>query len=214
LKEGLVGAGELLAATTTTSAPPTSATALTTATVTQTLGSQGGSGRDWWVPLLAALLGALVGGVATLTASVLVKRWELRKTTRIRMYDELLPKPLDQYRRIVKTMRYFWERGEWSPVPPKMDLLLDAGELRRSGLIVGGTDAQIADRIWTLLNERIAYEVAPGGGALRWEPNEPDAIRAMYEELESLTDRLHKHLERKLTSRVLRRSLKTEDGHG
>jgi hypothetical protein len=152
--------------------------------------------------------------MASLVASVLVKRWELKKTTRIRMYDELLPKPLDQYHRIVRSMRIFWERGEWSPAPPKGDLLQDASELRRAGLIVGGTEAQITDRIWTLLNERIAYDVDLGGGVLRWEPDEPEKIRTMYEELESLTDRLHKHLERKLTSRVGLHSLEQRDGHG
>jgi hypothetical protein len=183
-----LGVGELLAVTTTTMAQTT---------------RSGSSGI--WVPLLAALLGALVGGVATLTGSVLVKRWELRKTTRIRMYDELLPALFEQYRRIVMTMRYFSERGELSPTPPRMDLIEDAGELRRAGVIAGGREAQITERIWTLLRERTAYVVGIGGTTLRWEPDEPEAIRAVYEELESLVDSLHKHLERKLTSRYRRR---------
>jgi hypothetical protein len=178
-----VEAGELLAVTTTTIAQTT---------------RSGSSGV--WVPLLAALLGALVGGVATLTGSVLVKRWELKKTTRIRMYDELLPAPLEQYRRIATTMRYFWERGQWSPAPPRMELLENAGELRRAGLIVGGREAQITERIWTLWREHTTDAVALGARPLRWHPDEPEAIGAMYEELESLTERLHAHLERKLTS--------------
>jgi hypothetical protein len=42
--------------------------------------------------LVAALLGALVGGFATLVGSVVVNRAQLRKAMRVRMYDEMLPK--------------------------------------------------------------------------------------------------------------------------
>jgi hypothetical protein len=73
--EGLVRAGELLAATATTIAQ-----------------AARDESSDVWVPLLSALLGAIVGGAATLTGSVLVNRWELRRTARFRMYQELLPK--------------------------------------------------------------------------------------------------------------------------
>lgn len=192
-----MGAGELLAATTTTIAQ-----------------AARGERSDAWVPLLSAMLGALVGGFLALVGSVLVKRWELKKTTRIRMYDELLPAPLEQYRRIVMTMRFFSERGEWSPTPPRMDLLEDARELHRAGVIAGGREAQITERIWTLLHERTDYVVGLGGTTLRWEPNEPEVIRAVYKELESLADGLQRHLERKLTSRYRRRSPERGDGRG
>jgi hypothetical protein len=46
--------------------------------------------------LLAALLGAIVGGLLTLAGSVLVNTWELRRTARFRIYDELLPKIMDE----------------------------------------------------------------------------------------------------------------------
>jgi hypothetical protein len=199
----VVGTWELLAVVTTT-ATTTGTTRAATTTLVQAAGGQGDT--SVWIPLVAALLGALVGGMATLVASVLVKRWELRMATRIRMYDELLPAPLEQYQGIVMAMHVFLERGEWSPSPPRMELLEDAGELRRAGLIVGGTEAQITDRIWTLLRDHTATELGPGGSYLRWEPNETQAIRAVYEELESLTRGLHKHLERKLTSGFRRHS--------
>ena len=54
--------------------------------------------RNVWVPLLSALLGAVVGAAASLTGSVLVRRWELKKTTRIRMYDELMPALYREFR--------------------------------------------------------------------------------------------------------------------
>jgi hypothetical protein len=47
---------------------------------------------DAFTNLLAALLGAIVGGLLTLAGSVLVNRWELRRTARFRIYEELLPK--------------------------------------------------------------------------------------------------------------------------
>jgi hypothetical protein len=147
-------------------------------------------------------------------ASVLVKRWELKKTTRIRMYDELLPAPLEQYRLIVLTMHHFLEQGNWSPAPPKADLLEEAAELRRAGLMVGGREAQVTERIWTLLREHTTEAVVIGARPLRWHPDEPEAVRAVYEELEHLTDSLHRHLERKLTSRYRRHSPERGDGRG
>jgi hypothetical protein len=57
-----------------------------------------GESSDVWVPLLSALLGAIVGGLTALLGSVLVKRWELKKTTRIRMYDELMPALYREFR--------------------------------------------------------------------------------------------------------------------
>jgi hypothetical protein len=140
----LVGAGELLAATATTIAQ-----------------AARDESSDVWVPLLAALLGALVGGLLALIGSVLVKRWELRKTTRIRMYDELMPAPLELYRRRVMMMRFMSQSQSWSPTPPSMELREGARELHRAGVIVGGREAQITERIWKLLN---AYRVHDGPG--------------------------------------------------
>ena len=54
--------------------------------------AQGNGSSDVWVPLLSALLGAVVGGAATLAGSVLVSRWELQRRARLRLYEELLPR--------------------------------------------------------------------------------------------------------------------------
>ena len=116
-----MGPGELLASTATTIAQ-----------------AARDESSDVWVLLLAALLGALVGGLLALIGSVLVKRWELRKATRIRMYDELLPAPLELYRRRVMMMRFMSQSQSWSPTPPSMELREGARELHRAGVIVGG----------------------------------------------------------------------------
>jgi hypothetical protein len=83
-----VGAWELLAAVTTTTT-----TSTTTTTLVQAADGQGGGqSMPIWVPLFAALLGAVVGGLLALYGSVLVNRWEVRRTARFRMYQELLPR--------------------------------------------------------------------------------------------------------------------------
>jgi hypothetical protein len=100
-----VRAWEVLAAvTTTTTTTTTSTTTSTTTTLVQSVGSQGGGGSsDVWVPLLAALVGAIVGGLLALAGSVLVNRWELRRTARFRVYQELLP----------RVMNETWPRFRW-----------------------------------------------------------------------------------------------------
>src|SRR5512132_3486078 len=45
--------------------------------------------------LLAALLGAVVGGVATLAGSTLVNRWDRAMDARLRLYDQLIPQAND-----------------------------------------------------------------------------------------------------------------------
>jgi hypothetical protein len=91
-----VGVWGFLAATTTTITSPTSVT-----TIAQGLGSQGDSGGGGiWVTLVAALLGAVAGSAATLVGSVLVNRWELRRTARFRMYQELVPRVKETWPRV------------------------------------------------------------------------------------------------------------------
>jgi hypothetical protein len=58
--------------------------------------------------VLAALLGALVGGlasgIAALGGSVIVEKMKLRKTVRIRMYEELLPPIRDTASKYMETI--------------------------------------------------------------------------------------------------------------
>jgi hypothetical protein len=87
---GLLAAVTTVTTTTTTSATTTSTT---TTTVAQIVGGQvGNSGWNVWVPLLSALLGAIIGGVLSVAGSVWVNRMEVSRTARLRIYDELLPK--------------------------------------------------------------------------------------------------------------------------
>jgi len=47
--------------------------------------------------LLAALLGALVGGAASLAGSIVVSRWSRSSEARLRLYDELVPAAMTAY---------------------------------------------------------------------------------------------------------------------
>jgi hypothetical protein len=43
------------------------------------------------VAFITTIIATLIGGVLAVGTSVVVKRWEYRQETRIRMFDELLP---------------------------------------------------------------------------------------------------------------------------
>jgi hypothetical protein len=171
--------------------------------------AQSQSSSDVWVPLLSALLGAIVGGATTLVASVLVKRWELKKTTRIRMYDELMPALYREFRpsSIAIVQR---GRGHGGLMPPPTFGLLDrAGELHRAGVIAGGKEAQITEEMWDTIVGHVAYGEELN---LLWRPymNHQD-LSALNKRLERLFDELEQHLKGKLGTYRRRQQ---GDGHG
>jgi hypothetical protein len=157
-----------------------------------------------WVPLLSAFLGAIVGGVASLIGSVWVKQWELRKTTRIRMYDELQPALYREFRDWTVTIIQLDRGHEEGPVPPPTFSFLDhAGELCRAGVIAGGKEAQITDQMWDVIMGHIAFGK---GRTLVWRPDKRlRELSAMNKELERLSDELEQHLKRKLARHRRRR---------
>jgi hypothetical protein len=46
---------------------------------------------ETWSSLLAGVVGAVVGGVASLAGSMFVNKWQMATHARMRLYDELLP---------------------------------------------------------------------------------------------------------------------------
>ena len=46
---------------------------------------------------LTTIIATLFGGILAVGTSVFLRQWELRQTTRIRMYDELLPQLAREY---------------------------------------------------------------------------------------------------------------------
>jgi CHASE1-domain containing sensor protein len=47
---------------------------------------------ETWTSLLAALVGAIVGGAASLAATMVVNKQQMATNAQMRLYDELLPK--------------------------------------------------------------------------------------------------------------------------
>ena len=47
---------------------------------------------ETWTSLLAGVVGAIVGGAASLAGTVLVNKMQMATNARMRLYDELLPK--------------------------------------------------------------------------------------------------------------------------
>jgi hypothetical protein len=140
------------------------------------------------VALLSALLGAVVGDVATLVGSVLVNRWELRRAARFRMYQELLP--------LVKNEtwpRYRWRGNEREEFERSLDALV------RAGTVAGPLEWRIA--AWLLIHgtdyaRKYASAVKAGDEtpALK-EEFQKEAYR-FDDELRRLDETLREHVRR------------------
>jgi hypothetical protein len=121
---------------------------------------------DLWPALLGAVVGAIVGGAATLFASLIVERQRVARETRIRMYDELLPAVRDG------SMGYSGSRirHETTSEIEEFERLL--GELERARLIAGRKDHALTCE---LINVLIARELTAHKATTKdtAEPNSP-----------------------------------------
>jgi hypothetical protein len=196
-----VGAWELIAAVTTTSST-TSTTSTTTTTIAQVVGGQGDGGGEVWAALFGALVGALVGGLTTLTGSVIVNRLQLKKSTRVRMYDDLLPAIAREHFDPKSTVLL---SGPGHPgitiLPPTRKFVEYVGELHRAGVIAGKKDASLTRQILDLIGSHIAWDV--GGETYTpaqpmWYTKDVAELRAMDKRLDELTEELAKYLAEKI----------------
>jgi hypothetical protein len=90
---------------------------------------------DTTTSLIAALLGAIVGGVATLAGSIVVNRRERALDARLRMYDKLLPAT-------GKAWETFTSESEAGPLNESLYAL------RRASVIAGPAERRIVDTIF------------------------------------------------------------------
>jgi hypothetical protein len=89
------------------------------------------------IALGSALLGAVVGGVASLAASLLVDRWRIRQEVRVRIYEELLYDAVGGAGRLCRLAR---ERL----IPGEADAALaDVARVRRAAVIAGRRDVRV-----------------------------------------------------------------------
>jgi hypothetical protein len=127
---------------------------------------------ETWSNLLSGIVGALVGGAASLAGTVLVNRMQMAAGARLRIYDDLLPK----FRHAV---------DEYLELPPSgalQSINTAAAEqatevlaaLRRAAAIAGGHERHYAERLndrWrSFQRSAIGFTGAPIPPALYDDP--------------------------------------------
>jgi hypothetical protein len=151
--------------------------------------------------VLAALLGALVGGLASglaaLGGSVIVERMKLRKTVRIRMYEELLPPIRD------RVSKYRTAISEDERPEPHSGSFGDVGQLEHVSVMAGRRERQLASRIGMKVAEHVAlwadsenYQETETGGR-RWV-GDSDRVRALIEGIAKDVANLEARLRKKI----------------
>lgn len=124
-----------------------------------------------WVLLGSALLGAVVGGMASFAASLLVDRYRLRRETRARIYDELMEDAIEEVTRRVRLA----EKGGTDA-----NALAILPRLRRAVVVAGKKD------IKQISGWQHAYsgllELEQRVAALRSEGTNPDEV-PLHEEV-------------------------------
>jgi hypothetical protein len=105
--------------------------------------------------LLAVLLGALIGSMASLWGSVIVNRMQLRRTTRIRIYDELLPKLRRAYTGNPAEPLFGAYDFPYGPFPEWF--IPTVRDVYRSSVVSGGKDRHMAERLQSVTLDRAEF---------------------------------------------------------
>jgi hypothetical protein len=118
-------------------------------------------GTDWPIviaTLLAALVGAIIGGMSTYIASKRTTVMQLRASLRIKMYDVILPTLRANYGnwRIDEAN----ETGYQPPASLDNAFITEVEELHRTGVVIGGQDRLRTKEIRDKIRERTT--AAPG----------------------------------------------------
>lgn len=156
---------------------------------------------DVWIALGSALLGAVVGGAASLLASIYVDRLRLRREMRVRIYDEHIGEATAALAR--------WEtRSRDGSIDLEHNAaLLALAQVRRAAVIAGKEDlAQVAkweDAYKALARLSIDLGRLPAKGSGLVDPKARDAVLSQIIEniqpiWQGLTDYLT-WLEKRLT---------------
>lgn len=94
----------------------------------------------------AAVVGALVGGLGSAAGSAFIKRRELIRSARLRMYDDLLP----SFRARAKWRGKMPRPGWGGMLPPEASSPTSTellASLRRSAVIAGATEAGLVEEL-------------------------------------------------------------------
>ena len=102
--------------------------------------------------IVAVLLGALIGSLASLGGSVIVNRMQLRRTTRILIYDELLPKLRRAYTGHPAEQLFGAYDFPYGPYPEWF--IPTVRDVYRSSVVSGGKDRRMAERLQSVTLDR------------------------------------------------------------
>jgi hypothetical protein len=97
---------------------------------------------------ITTIIATLIGGILAIGTSVVVKRWEFRQETRIRMFDELLPELAHSY--------FSWRDTDGKTFTAKVGKEIDANatKLYRAARIAGRRETVIVCPIRQLMRDR------------------------------------------------------------
>ena len=130
---------------------------------------------DATISLFAALLGAIVGGAASLAGSIVVSRWSRASDARLRLYDELIPAAismLQSYRHLL-------------PNPELHDRIGDTlHTLRRTSVVAGRPERHDADAIIRTWGQFEEASYMTSGEARERLPSLIASLEGMMEKLE------------------------------
>jgi hypothetical protein len=161
---------------------------MTTAQTSTTLGSSGqnGSGVDVWSDVVIPLGAVLVGALASLAGSVLVNRWQLRKNTRLEVWEDILPAITGPW------ARYELHVNLGTNLPSKPPIQAQLSTLRRKVVLLKRRDKEACDALNMAWNQ---WNVV----RMRFEPTrlmegveEPPEVD--YEPLQEAEQNFHKKL--------------------
>ena len=148
---------------------------------------------DTWISLLAALVGAIVGGAASLAGTMVVNKRQMTTNARMRLYDELLP----SLARAVDALRSVFD-------PIGVDEVADLlAAVRRASAIAGRSERNTSHDLavrWAYLSVVWAELAAPSPEETSPDlPNAPGTkpgsytesrLRSMLEAIQAFSDHL------------------------
>jgi hypothetical protein len=85
--------------------------------------------------LISALLGAIVGGVASLAGSIVVSRWTRASDARLRLYEQLVPEAQRAQRRL---------RGHLDDEQLRNGLIHALRDIHRASVVAGKSERKTA----------------------------------------------------------------------
>lgn len=131
-----------------------------------------------WISIGSALLGAVVGGAASLVASVIIDRVRLRREARVRIYDEYM------YDAVGDAAR--WVRLAQDRKIPGVDVnnLDGLAQLRRTAVVAGKRDVEQIKPWQPAYDDLIDLSIDLGRARRRQGGIDPAELEPLFERAE------------------------------